>query len=201
MTALDYIKLFLTSLGGTGIGIILGKEILSAIAKIKYLKRKGEIANKIHVTQRRFDEEFNILSELYAMVCGFTEECYVVYRNVLSERESGQQIVDKFAMDCAEFTRLFYRKKVLINKELADLFEVSVKKLNRFDSLAQMIRGKHLDYSKQNFSNLEGYKTCVEEPLAELRAIHDEINVGVEYGMPKLEMEIRKYLDSLEVIK
>lgn len=69
-------------------------------------------------------------------------------------------------------------------------------KLDKYFIIIKRLTGK-----KANRLDSDAYESRIDGKVEELRAIHDELNAGKDYGRKTFELMLRKYLESLEVIE
>lgn len=210
----EFLSELLIAAGGAGVATyavikFLATKISDKIT-IRYenkLEKQMELfrvktENKKYVTQYRFDQEYKILQKLYQDFFIFTRLCWEVILTVAgNDDERAQFRIDDFGKKCDDYTIYFYQNAVFVKKELAEVLEVTVKKLNEFCNLSIHIRKEYVKLRDIDGTDLDSYETHVSNNLEKLKTIHDEINIGTNYGLKKIEEMIRSYFDTLEVIK
>lgn len=207
MNIIEYIEILIASAGGTAVVLlafsrrmfsIIENRITSGLqhALNKDLEKFKVITdNKKYVTQYRFNEEYKILLKLYGDYFEFTKLCWDVYGNFRKD----ENVVSIFASKCDEFTTYFFQYRPFINQTIADEFEKAVRLINEFRNLALHVREMHIRYYCAQ--NSAAYETHVDRNVERMLEIHNEINVGEQFGVSRMETLIRQYLDSLEVVK
>lgn len=206
MDIIEYLKILIASAGGTVVVMlafsrrifnVIESRIISGLqnALDKDLEKfKALTDNKKHVTQYRFNEEYKILTKLYGDYYEFTKLCWDVYC-----KADDESIVSSFALKCDEFTSFFFKHRPFINQNIADEFEKAIVLINEYRNKALHVREMRIRYHSATDS--AGYETHVVKNAKRLIEIHDEINTGEDFGVSKMETLIRKYLDSLEVVR
>lgn len=211
MTLSEVITIVISALGGGAAALALfikfGVNKLADMVLAKYQEKldeelethKAKVNAKNHVTQFRFDKEFEILHKLVMGYYDFTYLTWDVYLALgsLSE-EDFEPAFKTFQNACDEYTKFFFRNSVIIRKDIADAFEVGIKHINDFRTLSQHCRNEQIRYNDSD--GTDGFETHVIANIERLKLIHDELNTGDEYGIHKIIFLVRSYLDSLEVI-
>ena len=198
----EIISMAISSLGGgavaLGLFIKFGAnkiaDIISANNQNKLDKsletHKAKVETKKYVTQFRFDKEFEIL---YKLVHDYYEFTYLTW-DVCLTLEGYKRDVDEshsaFQKACDEYTKYFFGNSVLINKDIAEIFEEGVRQINSFRSIA---------HHCVSLAKKDDYSDALESNVAKLKIIHNELNIGETCGIKKITDAVRDYLDSLEI--
>ena len=205
---MEFMKTLLAGLGG-GLTVIIAfilflRDRLEKIidTKIEYQfnekleNKKGVIEHKVYVSQHKFDKEFFIIQELMEKSFDFTYLAWDVYCTVGLSKDV--PALNKYIKHCDEFTLFYMRNCAFIPDNLANKFDVFVKKINEFRNAAKQyneVAGKVGDNNETSASTdalFEKYRETV-------RMIHDELNKNSEYSYDKLVAATRTYYASLEI--
>lgn len=206
-------KYAITALGGGATALALfikfGANKIAEVTLAKYQNNldknlethKAKVDAKKHVTQFRFDKEFEILHKL---VMDYYEFTYLTWDVYLALGAPSEEVFTSkysaFQSACDEYTKFFFRNSVIISKDIADAFEVGIKQLNAFRSLSKHCRDEYMKYDSFGKTDTDGFQTHVASNVEKLKSIHDDLNAGDEYGIGKMIDLVRNHLDSLEII-
>ena len=209
-----WISEIIAALGGSAVTWIIifkfGANKITDMLLAKYQLRldeklethKAKIDTENYVTKFQFDKEYEVLHKLIHDYYDFTFLSWNVYLNITTNSNSEfDKHYKKFATKCDNYTLYFFRNNVIVNKELADSFQKGIKKINDFRNTAKNCRNSFLTYESLDKIGSDGYQTHVIENIDKLKNIHDELNVGDEYGFQHMIDLVRDYLNSLQIVQ
>lgn len=206
-------KYVISALGGGAVALALfikfGANKIADLILAKYQNKldedlethKAKVDVKNHVTQFRFDKEFEILHKLVMGYYDFTYLTWEIYMalDIENEEDFNSKYI-AFQSTCDEYIKFFYRNSVVISKDIADAFEVGIKHLNDFRWISRHCRDEYIKYYSLGKTDTDGFQTHVVSNYEKLKLIHDKLNAGDEYGIKKMIDVVRNYLDSLEIV-
>lgn len=209
MTIPEIIAIAVSSLGGGAAALALfikfGANKMADIILAKHQNKldkglethKAKVDVKKHVTQLRFDKEFEVL---YKLVQDYYEFTYLTWNVCLALEHGGDERIKEeytaFQNACDEYTKYFFRNSVVANKDIADMFEIGIKQINDFRRTAQhCIKGL-----ERYEDDVDAFQIHVVSNIQKLKQIHDEINTGEKCGIKKMTDMVRNHLNSLEII-
>lgn len=213
MNLQEFFNAIVAALGGSVITCILffkfGVNKITDILLSKYQQsldkkletHKAEVEAKNHVTKFRFDKEFEVLHKLTQDYYDFTFLAWDICLNITTGSDPEfDEYYKKFTTACDNYTLYFFRNNVIINRELADTFQIGIKSINEFRNIAQNCRHSYLRYRDSDKIGTDGYQTHVIQNIDKLKNIHDELNSGEQYGFQHMIDLVREYLNSLQII-
>lgn len=181
------------------VDMLLSKYQLSLDKKLETYK--AEIEAKNYVTKFRFDKEFEVLHKLTQDYYDFTFLAWNVYINIsINSNSEFDECYKNFTTACDNYTLYFFKNCAIINKELANSFRIGIENINEFRKTAKYCRNSFLTYNNLNKTDTDGYQTHVIQNMDKLKVIHDELNVGKQYGFQHMIDLVRDYLNSLQII-
>lgn len=206
---MEYFKIFLSAFGG-GVAVLMS-IILFAKDRIEKLidkridyhfnakleNEKGVIEQKIYVSQQKFEKEYKIIQELMEKVFDFTYLSWEVY-STIGESDKDNSALRKYQKMCDNLTIFYMKNCAFIPEELAKPFDLFIKKINEFRTVA-------INYNKllikiiKNDSTPNSYDILFQTYSNTMRTIHDEINKNSDYSHDKLIEATRKHYEKLDI--
>ena len=204
---MEFIKLVFSALGGgVTVAIIVLAFMKDRMEKYvdkkidfqfdsKLEKEKGIIGQKMYVSQHKFDKEYKIIEELMEKSYDFTYLTWNAYCNIGDKDDSDMK---KYIEHCDEFTLFYMKNCAFIPKELAELFDLFVKKINDFRSALRNYKELLTRVMKNNCTSKEDDK-LFQSYADTMKTIHDEINKTSNYSHEQLVKKTREYYERLEI--
>lgn len=201
--------MIISALGGAtvvaGAIIFFTKKKIEEIIeqKIKYHyeakleNQKGVIEQKLYVSQHKFDKEYEVMQELMEKSYDFVYLSWEAYTNIGLSIEDDSNL-RKYTKACDDFTLYYMKNCAFLPKELADPFDLFVRKINEFRSAANGYKDLLIKVLAKD--NTEDYEEKMfVDYSSKMRTIHDEINKGSEYSHDKLVDVTREYYKKIDI--
>lgn len=207
---MEYLKMFLSAFGGgTVVMVATTLFIKNKVEKIidkkidyyfdsKLENEKGIIEKKTYVSQHKFDKEYEIIQELMENAFDFTYLSCEVYC-AIGELDKYDISINKYKKACDDFTLFYMRNCAFIPYDLAEPFDLFVKKINEFASVAKRHNQLLIKVMRKNYTSNDEEKK-LQTFLDTMKTIHDEINSKSDYSHDKLVEITREYYRKLEIV-